>query len=67
MLYNVVSISAVQQSDSVIHTYTFFFIFFSIMAYPRILSIVPCAAQYDFVVYPFYIRSLGLADANYYV
>ena len=35
-------ISAVQHSDSVIHRYTFFFIFFSIMVYHRILNIVAC-------------------------
>ena len=40
-------ISAVQQSDSVIHI--FFFIFFSIMVYHRILSIIPCAVQKDLV------------------
>ena len=48
-------ISAVQQSDSVIHIYTLFFIFFSIIVYYRILNIVPCAIQQDLVVYPFYI------------
>ena len=32
-MYNVVLISAVQQSVSVLHIYTFFFIFFSIMVY----------------------------------
>ena len=46
--YNVL-ISALQQSDSVIDIYPFFFIFFSIMAYPGILNIVPCAVQYDLV------------------
>ena len=45
LTYNVVFISAVQQSDSVIHIYTFFFIFFSIIFYHRILDIVPCAIQ----------------------
>ena len=46
-------ISTVQQSDSVIHiyTYTFFFIFFSIVVYHRIVNIVPCAVQWDLVVY----------------
>ena len=44
-LIYVVLISAVQQSDSVIHIYTFFFMFFSIMAYHRILNIIPCAIQ----------------------
>ena len=40
LIYNVVLIPAVQQIDSVIHIYTFFFIFFSIMVYHRILNIV---------------------------
>ena len=43
LTYNVVIIPAVQQSDSVIHIYTFFFIFFSIMVYHRKLNIVSCA------------------------
>ena len=42
-----------QQSDSVIHT--FFFIFFPIMVYHRILNIVPCATQEDLVAYPSHI------------
>ena len=42
--YNVGLVSVVQQSDSVIHTYTFFFkIYLSIMVYPRRLDRVPCA------------------------
>ena len=41
LIYNVVLISAVQHSDSVIHIYTFFFTLFSIMVYPRLLNIVP--------------------------
>ena len=45
LIYNVVLISAIQQSDSVIHTYIFFFIFFSITVYHRVLNIVPCAIQ----------------------
>ena len=40
-LIYIVLISAVWPSDSVI--YTFFFIFFSIIVYHRILNIVPCA------------------------
>ena len=75
-MYNVVLISAMQQSDSVIYicvcvyihmyvyvyicvyvyTHTFFFkIFLSIMAYYRILNIVPCAIQQDIVVYLLYV------------
>ena len=39
-MYNVVLVSAVQQSDLVIHIYSFFFrTFFSIMVYHWILSI----------------------------
>ena len=41
LIYNVVPIPAVQQSDSFIHICTFFFLFFSIMVYHRILNIVP--------------------------
>ena len=48
LIYNVVSVTAVLQSDSEIyiytHTHTFFFkILFSVMAYHGILNIVPCA------------------------
>ena len=32
---------------------SFFFIFFSIVAYHRLLNIVPCATQWDLVVYLF--------------
>ena len=42
-------ISTVQQSDSVTHIYTLFFIFLSIMVYYRALNIVPCAIQEDLV------------------
>ena len=48
LIYNV---SGVQQSDSVfkiyihIHTYMFFFRFFSIIDHYKILNIVPCAIQ----------------------
>ena len=51
LIYNIVLISAVQQSDSVIHI--FFFISFSIMVYHRILNIVSCAIHQDLAVYPF--------------
>ena len=44
LIYSVL-ISAVQKSDSVMHIYPFVFIFFSIMIYLRILSIVPCVIQ----------------------
>ena len=38
-----------------IPTYLFFFRFFSIVVYYKILNIVPCAIQYGIVVYLFYI------------
>ena len=53
LIHNVVLISAVQKSDSVIHIHTFFFILFSIMVNHRILNIVHCAVQQDLVVYLF--------------
>ena len=45
LLYNVVLVSGVQQSDSVIYIYIFFFRFFFITGYYKILNIVPCAMQ----------------------
>ena len=46
LIYNVVTISAVQQSDSAIHTHTHFFLrFFSHIGYYRMLGSVPCAIQ----------------------
>ena len=54
-MYNVVLISAVRHSDSVIHIYTLFFIFFSITVSHRMLNIVPYAIEWDLDVYPVYI------------
>lgn len=48
-MYSVVLISAGQQSDLVVHICSFFFIFFSIMLYPR-LDIVARALQQDLAV-----------------
>jgi len=45
MIYIVVQISAVQQSDPVIYIHMHFFTLSSIMVYLRILNIVPCAIQ----------------------
>ena len=45
LVYNVVLVSGVQRSNSVIHIYTFFFRFFSIMVYHKMLNIVACALQ----------------------
>ena len=61
LIYNLVFIPAVQQSDSVIYIYnvciyiyTLFFIFFSVWLFIRLLSIAPCAVQWALVL----IRSL---------
>ena len=64
LIYNVALISAVQQNDSVIHIYTLFFIFFSIMVYPRILNIVLCATRQNLVVYPFCVQLFTSANSN---
>ena len=52
LIYNIVLISAVWQSDSIKHTHTnkhtnmfLFFRFFTIMAYHSILTIILCAIQ----------------------
>ena len=57
LIYNVVFISGVQQSDSFLYIYTFFK-FFSIVVYCKILNIVPCAIQQKLVIYLFLIFSL---------
>ena len=57
MIYNVLSIFAVQQSDPVIHiymyiytlTYVLFLILSSILFYHKRLDIVPCAVQQDLI------------------
>ena len=45
LIYNVLLVSGIQQSDSVIHIYLSFIRFFSIIGYYKILNIVPCAIQ----------------------
>ena len=39
LIYSVVLVSGVQQSDSVMHVYVFFFVSFSIMLYYKLLNI----------------------------
>ena len=51
LIYNIVLVSSVQQSDSIIHKYIFFFRFFSIVGYYKKLKIIPCAIQPVFVIY----------------
>ena len=60
--YDVVLIIALQKSDSVIHI--FFFTFFSIMVYHRILNMASCAVQEDLVIYPFFICQFSSAIPN---
>ena len=61
LICNAVPVSAVQQSDSVIHIHTFFFnIFFSITVCHRTLNIGPCAGQQGLVVYHPIYNSLHL-------
>ena len=61
-IYNVVLVSYVQQSDSVIHIHThthihvFFFRFFSLIGYYKTLNIVPCVIRQVPVAYLFYIQ-----------
>ena len=58
LIYNVVLVSRVQQSDSVLyiyiyiytHTHTHSFSFFSIMIFYKILNTVCCTIQWDLVV-----------------
>ena len=54
LIYIVVLISAVQQSDSVVYAYISFFRFFSLIGYYKILSIVPCAIQKILVIHFLY-------------
>ena len=45
LIYNVVLVSDIQQSDSVIYIYLLFFRNFSIIDYFKILNIVLCVIQ----------------------
>ena len=57
LIYNVVLISALRQSDVVI--LTFFFMFFSIVVYHSTLTMVPYTRQQDVVFYPFCIEQFA--------
>ena len=56
LIYNVLSISAIQQSDPVIYIYIYTHILFltlsSIMFHHKWLDIVLCAVQQDLIAYP---------------
>ena len=58
MIYNVVLVSGVKQSDSVtyIHIFILFQIFFHV-SYYRVWNGVPCAIQHILVYYLFYMYS----------
>ena len=62
LIYDVLSISAAQQSDTAIHPYTFFFFTLSsIMFHHKRSDIVPCAIQH-LIAYPF--QMLQFASTN---
>ena len=66
MIYNIVLISSVQQSEAIIHiyTHTFIVIFFSMMACHRMWNIVPWAISRTLLfIYPIY-TSLHLLIPN---
>ena len=52
LIYNVVPISAVQQSDPAVHAFFFSYYLPSSMFYPKRLDTVPCAVQEDLIAYP---------------
>ena len=51
LTYNVVLVSAVQQSETVIYTFPLLFRFFSYIGHCRVLSKVPCAIQQILISY----------------
>ena len=62
LIYHIVLVSTVHQSDSLMRIYTLFSIFFSIIVYHRVLTLLPCAVQEALVVYPVYTQ--WFASAN---
>ena len=64
LIYNVVLVSAVQQTDSLIHICILFFAFFSIMFYHRILNRAPCACSRILLFTHFIYDSLHLLTLN---
>ena len=55
VICNVVSVSAVQKSESVIHTHISTHLFFSHLGHYRVLSRVSCATQQILISYLFYV------------
>ena len=64
LIYNVVLISAVQQSEVVIHTQTLFKNFFFIIVYHRALNTVLCALHQGLMFIPSMYNSLHLPNLN---
>ena len=59
LIYNVVLVSAVQQSESAkLYIYPRFFRFFSHIGHYRVLSRVPCAIPQVLISYLFYIQTV---------
>ena len=74
LIYNVL-ISAVEQRDSVVHTYIYIYIyiymFFFILVYHKILNIVPCAILQEpcclSILYTIYLQSILFQKDAYIV
>ena len=69
LIYSIVLVSTVQQSDSVIHVHipTLFYIFFSHIDHDRVLSRYPCFIQQVLVSYLFlYILVWSIATVTNY-
>jgi len=56
-MYNIVLVSGVQQSDSIIHMYTYilFHLILPIIGYYKVLNIVPCTTRQVLAVCLFHI------------
>ena len=66
LIYNVVLVTGVQKSESVIYIYIYplFFRFFSYTGHYRVLSRVPCAIQQVLISYLFYIQQYVYVNPN---
>ena len=66
LIYSVVLISGIQQSDS-IYIYIVFFIVFSIIGCYKILNVVPCAIHQDLVFYLFCMQQFVFANPKFLI
>ena len=62
MISNVVLVSDVQQSDSLLHTLLLFFKFLFHLCYCRIMGRIPCAIQYSLLVIYFMYSSACIRE-----